>query len=92
MQHFSQDISKPADSVILENVPLIEKVYSFGDEKTDEDMFRVLNKDNHYTFKVGNSESCAKYKCKDISEVYNTLNKINDGYSILNTDVKVRTY
>ena len=54
-------------------------VFAFGDEQTDEDMFKVLNKSNHYTYKVGDSESetNAKFKLNNTLEVHEILNKIN---------------
>lgn len=68
---------------ILNNYKFIKNVYAFGDEKTDEDMFKVLNKKNHYTFKVGNGKTFAKYRCLDVEDVYNKLNLINDNKLIL---------
>lgn len=53
------------------------KVYAFGDEQTDEDMFKVLNKENHYTFKVGDGETNAKYRCDNPNTVHEILYSIN---------------
>ena len=53
------------------------EVYAFGDEQTDEDMFKVLTGEKHYTFKVGTGKTNAKYRCENPDEVISYLTKIN---------------
>lgn len=47
-------------------------VMAIGDDKTDEDMFRVLNEDT-YTIKVGSGASAAKYSVEDYKSVRKLL-------------------
>ncbi len=52
-------------------------ILSIGDGKTDEDMFNVLlNNTNAFTFKIGQGNTCAKYKLKDIEQVIKLLKNL----------------
>jgi trehalose 6-phosphate synthase/phosphatase len=50
-------------------------ILAVGDDSTDEDMFRMLP-DTAYTLKVGNSESCARFRLKDQSNVLGLVEKL----------------
>lgn len=62
---------------LLDNYSNIENVYAFGDEQTDEFMFKKLTLDNHHTFKVGTGKTNAKNRCDDYQQVHIILNQIN---------------
>lgn len=52
------------------------ETFAIGDDKTDEDMFKVLNKRAH-TIKVGsNTDSYADYYLEDQADVFGLLNKL----------------
>ncbi|MBK6861942.1 MAG: trehalose-phosphatase [Saprospiraceae bacterium] len=52
-------------------------VLAIGDDKTDEDMFCVLNEcNNAYTVKVGDGETIAKHKLKTVSDVLILLEQL----------------
>ncbi len=61
---------------------LIEKknydyILSVGDDRTDEDMFKVLlNNDNAYTVKIGRGNTYAKYKLSNIQQVILLLEQL----------------
>jgi trehalose 6-phosphate synthase/phosphatase len=50
-------------------------ILAVGDDTTDEDMFKMLP-DTAYTLKVGNSESCARFRLKDQSNVLELVEKL----------------
>jgi len=50
-------------------------ILAAGDDSTDEDMFKVLP-ENAYTLKVGDSESCARFKMKDRSDVLRLIKEL----------------
>ncbi|MFB3766446.1 MAG: bifunctional alpha,alpha-trehalose-phosphate synthase (UDP-forming)/trehalose-phosphatase [Methanotrichaceae archaeon] len=50
-------------------------ILAVGDDSTDEDMFKVLS-ENAYTLKVGDSESCARFRVMDQSEVLRLIKKL----------------
>ena len=61
-------------------VPWISKsdfdfILAIGDDSTDEDMFRVLP-EIAYSLKVGNSESFARFRLKDQSDVLKLVEKL----------------
>jgi len=51
-------------------------ILAVGDDSTDEDMFRVLPKTAH-SVKVGNSESCARFRLKTQSKVLELVGKLS---------------
>jgi trehalose 6-phosphate synthase/phosphatase len=52
-------------------------ILSIGDDRTDEDMFRVLkNCTNAFTVKVGGGKTLAKYKLESVSEVLSLLDQL----------------
>jgi trehalose 6-phosphate synthase/phosphatase len=51
-------------------------IMAIGDDKTDEDLFKVMPKDS-YTIKVGMTVSIAKYNLKAQSNVIDLINKLN---------------
>jgi trehalose 6-phosphate synthase/phosphatase len=50
-------------------------ILAVGDDSTDEDMFRVLP-ETAYSLKVGNSESCAKFRLKNQNNVLELMGKL----------------
>jgi trehalose 6-phosphate synthase/phosphatase len=51
---------------------------AIGDDKTDEDMFHVVNQQkNGYTFKVGKDSSAAKYRLDTTGQVISFLHQLN---------------
>jgi len=50
-------------------------ILAVGDDSTDEDMFRVLP-ETAYSLKVGNSESCARFRLKNQSNVLELVEKL----------------
>ncbi|HTF80181.1 MAG TPA: bifunctional alpha,alpha-trehalose-phosphate synthase (UDP-forming)/trehalose-phosphatase [Cytophagales bacterium] len=48
-------------------------VLAIGDDTTDEDMFKVLQKPHHHTIKVGSGTSYAKYALSDVQQVVSFL-------------------
>ncbi|VVB63432.1 Bifunctional trehalose-6-phosphate synthase/phosphatase [uncultured archaeon] len=50
-------------------------ILAAGDDSTDEDMFRVLP-ETAYSLKVGNSESCARFRLKNQSNVLELMEKL----------------
>jgi trehalose 6-phosphate synthase/phosphatase len=52
-------------------------ILAAGDDKTDEDLFKVLSK-NAYTIRVGSSPSKAKYNVSDFSFLLKLLKKLAD--------------
>lgn len=50
-------------------------VIAIGDDKTDEDLFRVLS-DNAFTIKIGSGHSSAKYFLSGHREVLQLLNNL----------------
>ncbi|MRS01870.1 trehalose-phosphatase [bacterium] len=52
-------------------------ILSAGDDATDEEMFESLaDNQNAFTIKVGNGETCARYKFADVFEVERLLQKL----------------
>lgn len=51
-------------------------VLAIGDDITDEDTFRALDKEKHFSIKVGFQETEARYNMKDVAEVHNLLEKM----------------
>ncbi len=62
-----------------------EFILAVGDDSTDEDMFRVLP-ETAYSIKVGNSESCARFRLKNQNSVLDLLDKLAMDSSIASSD------
>lgn len=50
---------------------------ALGDDRTDEDMFEVVNKFNGYSIKVGKGNSTAGYRLETVQMVLSFLSQIN---------------
>ncbi|MCX7926650.1 MAG: trehalose-phosphatase, partial [Candidatus Omnitrophica bacterium] len=62
---------------ILEKIDIADAIIiAIGDDQTDENMFREVNKRKGTTASVGNTDSSAKYYLKNVSEVQEGLKKI----------------
>lgn len=52
-------------------------IFCVGDDKTDEDMFKVLiNNTNAHTFKVGSEKSLAKYNLENVEQVISLIEQL----------------
>jgi trehalose 6-phosphate synthase/phosphatase len=59
------------------NIEGYDFILSIGDDKTDEDMFEVINQyDNSFTIKVGNATSIAKYRLMTVQQVMSLLEQL----------------
>jgi trehalose 6-phosphate synthase/phosphatase len=58
-------------------------VMAIGDDKTDEDMFRILS-DKAYTIKIGSGHTSAQYHLKDQLEVLRLLGEFVDETELVN--------
>lgn len=50
---------------------------AIGDDKTDEDMFKVVNKKSDFTFKVGNENTNANYRFINQQQVISFLHRLS---------------
>ncbi|KAF2077933.1 hypothetical protein CYY_000734 [Polysphondylium violaceum] len=69
---------------VLDENPSIDFILCVGDEKTDEDLFDILDDNNssHYSISVGKKKSNAKYYVQDKSHVIKTLEMISNFSSL----------
>ncbi|QEE50945.1 bifunctional alpha,alpha-trehalose-phosphate synthase (UDP-forming)/trehalose-phosphatase [Flavobacterium alkalisoli] len=56
--------------------PDYDFVLSFGDDKTDEDLFEMLTGTNEHTVKVGPGNTAAKYRVQSVEEVLSFLGEL----------------
>lgn len=71
------NINKGSAIQYLLNKRNYDYILSIGDDKTDEDMFRVLlNNDNAFTVKIGRGNTCAKYKLHKVQQVILLLEQL----------------
>lgn len=73
----NENINKGSAIQYLLNKRNYDYILSIGDDKTDEDMFRVLlNNDNAFTVKIGRGTTCAKYKLHNVQQVLMLLEQL----------------
>jgi trehalose 6-phosphate synthase/phosphatase len=63
-----------------------EFVMAIGDDKTDEDMFKILD-DTAYTIKIGSGQTSAQYHLTDQFEVLRLLSEMIDETELVNLGV-----
>jgi len=73
----SKNINKGTATRYLLGKKNYDYILSIGDDKTDEDMFRVLVKyQNAYTVKIGHEDTCARFKVHNIRQVIMLLEQL----------------
>ncbi|MES2648539.1 MAG: bifunctional alpha,alpha-trehalose-phosphate synthase (UDP-forming)/trehalose-phosphatase [Bacteroidota bacterium] len=73
----SRDINKGKAALSYIQSENYQFILAIGDDKTDEDMFKVINEVGN-TIKVGDNKSAAKYYVNNTREVRNFLNNLID--------------
>lgn len=69
-------MNKGAAILQLFNLKAFDFILAVGDDKTDEDMFEVLNQCDGITVKVGKANSVARYRLETIQLVLSFLEKL----------------
>jgi trehalose 6-phosphate synthase/phosphatase len=65
----SKKINKGSAALYLIEKYCFDFILAMGDDRTDEDMFEALaDNQNAYTIKIGNGNSAAKFKLKDVQK------------------------